>query len=45
MRCVVWGVSFCSPSPPRTLQRCSEGVHAMGDLWMPCAEHPAAHRH
>jgi hypothetical protein len=21
-----------------------EGVHAMGDLWMPCAEHPAAHQ-
>ena len=22
-----------------------EGVHAMGDLWMPCAEHPPAHQH
>ena len=22
-----------------------EGVHAMGDLWMPCAEHPSAHQH
>ena len=20
-----------------------EGVHAMGNLWMPCSEHPAAH--
>jgi hypothetical protein len=20
-----------------------EGVHAMGDLWMPCSEHPAHH--
>ena len=20
-----------------------EGVHAMGDLWMPCLEHPAQH--
>jgi hypothetical protein len=20
-----------------------EGVHAMGDLWMPCSEHPAQH--
>ena len=22
-----------------------EGVHAMGDLWMPCAQHPSVHQH
>ena len=21
-----------------------EGVHAMGDMWMPCSEHPATHQ-
>lgn len=35
------------PSRQLALQKAREqgctGVHAMGDLWMPCAEHPAQH--